>query len=257
MYIGASYTEAKRSLDLRVLYGNNSVLTFLDVPTNFKREVLSVADENILTNAIISLNYDSCRDIIMKVFNKMRQSGVISIETIKMVYYRLISVILKEIYNAGITPSYLRLEEMEMFTAIKNLNSIEQIRDRLLSFLEKALEGIANTQKIKNSAIEKAIGFITENFKSEITLTDISNYVHVTPNYLSALFKAETGYNVLEYITNLRIEKVKFLMRDKSLKTYEIGEMVGYKDPKYFCRVFKKILGQSPLQYRKMLIKKL
>lgn len=253
--IGASYTEAKRSLDLRLLYGDNSVLTFLNVPSNFKREVLSVADENRFTNSIAGLDYSSCRDIITEIFHKMRKSGIISIETIKMVYYRLISVILREIYNAGITPSYLSIEEMEMFTAIKNLNSIEQIRDKLMSFLEKALEGISNTQKIKNSAVEKAIGFITENYYREITLTDISNHVHVTPNYFSALFKAETGQNVLDYITNLRIEKVKSLMKDKSLKTYEIGEMVGYKSPKYFCRVFKKILGQSPSQYRKALVK--
>jgi two-component system response regulator YesN len=91
-----------------------------------------------------------------------------------------------------------------------------------------------------------------ENFRKEITLAQISNVVHMTPNYFSSLFKAETGYTLLDYITRLRMEEVKSLMADKNLKTYEIGEMVGYKEPKYFCRVFKKMMGQSPLQYRKL-----
>lgn len=109
----------------------------------------------------------------------------------------------------------------------------------------------SDVKQIKNTAVEKAKRFIDQNYKEEISLADISNHVHMTPNYFCALFKSETNQNLFDYIINFRIEKAKALMKDEGLKTYKIGEMVGYKDPKYFCRVFKKVTGLSPSDYRK------
>jgi two-component system, response regulator YesN len=255
MCLRASYMEAKRSLDLRMLYGKNSVLTFLNTPEKINRSVLSSSDEYNFVNSIMTLNFNNCKNTIINIFCNLERSSNINLETIKMVYYRLISAILKQIYDAGITPSYLGIEEMEMFNVIRGKNSIEQIRDKLLNLSKRALDGIANNYKIKNLAIEKAKAFISENFDKDIALTEISSCVHLTPNYLCNLFKAEVGYNVFDYITNLRIEKAKSLMKDESLKTYVIGEMVGYKDSKYFCRVFKKCTGQPPAHYRKQLLK--
>jgi two-component system response regulator YesN len=252
MDIGASYAEARKSLDLLPLYGSNSVLTFLSVPANFNREAFTEADENSFAAAVSSLDGEGSKNILAGIFERLKKPDAIDVETVKMVYYRLISAILKEIYKAGITPSCLGMEEMDMFTAIHRFDSVEQIRDKLAGLVDRSMEGIRDTQKIKNSAVAAAQSYIMENFRKEITLAQISNVVHMTPNYFSSLFKAETGYTLLDYITRLRMEEVKSLMADKNLKTYEIGEMVGYKEPKYFCRVFKKMMGQSPLQYRKL-----
>jgi len=65
------------------------------------------------------------------------------------------------------------------------------------------------------------------------------------------MFKKETGQNFINYLTNIRIEKAKELLRSTNLKSYEIAYKVGYDNPTYFSTVFKKLTGMTPLDYKK------
>lgn len=97
--------------------------------------------------------------------------------------------------------------------------------------------------------IEEAKKYISQNYSNNVTLKKVAEHVHVTPNYLSALFK-DTGENFIQYLTSLRIEQAKLLLKDPRNKIYEIVEMVGYSDPAYFSATFKKYVGKTPLEYR-------
>ncbi|KRE47062.1 response regulator transcription factor [Paenibacillus sp. Soil522] len=97
--------------------------------------------------------------------------------------------------------------------------------------------------------IEEAKNYLRQNYSKNVTLKKVAEHVHVTPNYLSALFK-ETGENYIQYLTVLRIEQSKTLLKDPRNKIYEIVEMVGYSDPAYFSATFKKYVGKTPLEYR-------
>ena len=69
-------------------------------------------------------------------------------------------------------------------------------------------------------------------------------------NDFEQIFKEEIGENFIDYITNIRIERAKKLLRDKTLSIKEICMEVGYKDPNYFSRLFKKSVGFTPTEYR-------
>lgn len=92
--------------------------------------------------------------------------------------------------------------------------------------------------------------YINENYHEPITLNMIAENIYLSPSYISDLFKKQTGENITDYCAKVRIEKAKILLKDLQIKSYEIGEMVGYKDPAYFSKVFKKVVGVSPNEYR-------
>ena len=69
-------------------------------------------------------------------------------------------------------------------------------------------------------------------------------------SYFSSIFKQETGTTFVEYLTKVRIDKACELLRCTNSRTAEIGEQVGYSDPHYFSATFKKVMGQSPKDYR-------
>ncbi|MBB2480541.1 response regulator [Bacillus sp. APMAM] len=96
----------------------------------------------------------------------------------------------------------------------------------------------------------KAKEYITEHFHKTITLEEVAEYVELSPFHFSKLFKEKYGVNFIDYVTDLRIEQAKkeMLNTNKSLK--EICFSVGYKDPNYFSRVFKKKTGVAPTAYR-------
>ncbi len=94
--------------------------------------------------------------------------------------------------------------------------------------------------------------YIVRHLNEQIKLEDIALNVHLSPSYLSMLFKRETGENISDYMQYLRIEEAKRLLKSTNLYVNEIAERVGYTDPKHFSKLFKKQIGSQPQEYRKL-----
>lgn len=92
--------------------------------------------------------------------------------------------------------------------------------------------------------------FVKENYGAEISLKSLSEITYLHPNYLSRIFKQETGENISDYILHFRIEQAKELLRDPSLKIYEVAEKTGFHASKYFASVFKAAVGVTPSEFR-------
>ncbi|MCL2880945.1 MAG: helix-turn-helix domain-containing protein, partial [Treponema sp.] len=101
------------------------------------------------------------------------------------------------------------------------------------------------------SVIVKAREYIDSNFASAgISLYSTAAYVGISPNHLSAVFAQETGENFIDYLTRVRIEKAKQLLRDTAMKSADIAYEAGFSDPHYFSSIFKKNTGLSPREFR-------
>jgi YesN/AraC family two-component response regulator len=92
--------------------------------------------------------------------------------------------------------------------------------------------------------------YIELNYRKNISLTDISQALHANQNYLCRLYKSYSGVNLFDDILHRRIEKAKECLRASEWKIYEVAEYVGFEDPGYFSRVFKKYTGVSPKEYK-------
>lgn len=115
--------------------------------------------------------------------------------------------------------------------------------------LEKAVEQQNSAEKF-GITVNGAIRYIKENYQNQISLSKIAEHLYVHPAYLSGQFKSETGNTVTDYICNYRILKAKELLRDPRNKIYWIAEQVGFTNQRYFSQVFKRIVGQTPVEYR-------
>ncbi len=100
------------------------------------------------------------------------------------------------------------------------------------------------------SLVQSAIKYIDENYGTDISLDDVSRAVDVSPYYFSKLFKEETGVNFIEYLTNLRMDHAKKLLSDPSVSIRDVCFAVGYQDPNYFSRIFKRATGSTPSEFR-------
>lgn len=101
----------------------------------------------------------------------------------------------------------------------------------------------------QDDEIQKALKFIQKNYKEQLTLGMVSEYVGLSETYFSKLFTKRMGKSFIDYLTGLRIEKAKKLLESTNLKIYEISEKVGFLSVEHFSRVFKKATGQSPNSY--------
>lgn len=101
-----------------------------------------------------------------------------------------------------------------------------------------------------NDLIVRAKEYIDSNYHRDISLDDLSRILNLSPYYFSKLFKEETGENFVEFLTRIRLDKAKELLKSPDISMKEICAQVGYSDPNYFSRIFKKVTGQTPTEYR-------
>jgi two-component system response regulator YesN len=102
-----------------------------------------------------------------------------------------------------------------------------------------------------NKIVTEALKIIFDNFQDKnLSLNYVSKRLFISPNYLSTLFKEEVGENFSDYLIDYRIKKAKALLKDVSIKIYEVADRVGYSDPHYFSKFFKANTGITPKEYR-------
>lgn len=100
--------------------------------------------------------------------------------------------------------------------------------------------------------ITDAKRFIQQHYQEALRLEDVSNAVGFNATYFSAMFKKETGQNFMDYLTELRMNKAKELLCNDENSVQDVADQIGYRDLKYFSRLFKKTTGLSPSEYKKL-----
>lgn len=102
-----------------------------------------------------------------------------------------------------------------------------------------------------NLYLVRCIAYMNDNITNNLSLNDLANHLEISASYLNSIFKDHTNASPIEYFINLRIEQACKYLRLTELHIYEIAKKVGYQDPYYFSRLFKKTTGYSPKDYRK------
>ncbi len=107
------------------------------------------------------------------------------------------------------------------------------------------------TKGDKSKYVLKALQYIADHYMdADISITSIASHLAVSESHLSHVFKKETSYTVIGYLTQYRMHMAMKLLTDPRYKVYEVAEMTGYRDLAYFGHMFKKTVGISPSEYR-------
>ncbi|MGN6714997.1 response regulator transcription factor [Anaerocolumna jejuensis] len=182
-------------------------------------------------------------------FEKVKMETIFAAD-VKMVIERLVNSLNKYIeknvrmYQPVILDAYLK--------QLSIIDSVYELNETFHSLLKNAVEVL-----IKNAAftctpeMKKILNYITENLQEEISLDTIAAFVNMNSSYFSRYFKSKTGGNFIDFLTSMRIEKAKELLAETDLSIEEISAMVGHVNKAYFTKVFKKVTGVNPGEFRR------
>ncbi|MGB9781069.1 MAG: response regulator [Caldanaerobacter sp.] len=171
------------------------------------------------------------------------------VEKIKSKLIELVGIIKRSFYYY-LEEGFFQ-EEVEYIEEILKIGDVRELKVFFMKMLREMVENIDTINRKKWDGITlKIINFLEENFDKDISLEDVAREVNMSYHYFSKFFKERVGENFIDYLTNLRIKKAMELLKNSGLSIKEVSYKVGYSDPNYFSKIFKKVTGITPTDFR-------
>ncbi|WP_240415095.1 response regulator [Paenibacillus periandrae] len=250
-----SYNQAREAADQRWYLGKNHIISIDNLQQNTDSlyrfdmaqgerimSVLKATDQEKLLTEL---------DGIFEPLSRSRKEGLTNCRNVSLQLILMASRLLLELNMMG--PEMVDKEAV-LWEQVFKQETILDLRHRVETHLLDVCERIREKRSAKpKNAIERVHALIDERFAENLQVGDIAREVFLSPTYLCLLFKQETGETINEYLTKVRIEKAKELLSDPRNKFYEVCYTVGYSDPSYFSKLFKKYTGLTPSAFRDQL----
>jgi two-component system response regulator YesN len=248
-----SIAELKELLSYAFVYGNEVILDKQMVEVlKFNQINYPVDLENRIRKEIINGDYEKA----LKTSNRFKELIIESQgrpELIREYTARFSSSIynMAKEYNTQPEPllifHYFINNIIESKSKADLISNYEKIVNTILSVNDEEMD-------VENLTVLKVINYIRDNYNKNITLSEAASLVGVTPEYLSKLFNQKINVNFVVFLRNFRISIAKRMILSGKYRIQEVADHVGFKDPKYFNKVFKSVCGISPSEYKKVTV---
>ncbi|MFC4303810.1 helix-turn-helix transcriptional regulator [Cohnella boryungensis] len=171
-------------------------------------------------------------------------------DRVRNAYFRLLMILHEFAMEKKLTVIDPSQEESFIWQEVGELCTLDSLRDYVVGNVQAVF-----SQYKESTAVNARVGGVMHYIKihyadKELTTKSIADNTYLSQSYMCALFKKETGKTVNEYMTEVRLEKAKELLKERHVKLYEIASAIGITDPNYFSSMFKKATGLTPSQYR-------
>ena len=258
--VGNQYDIARENADMRFVLGKGTIIFPSDAKNIVSYDIGSIAGHTRkLIDALRESNTPLLMDELEQMFITIRQYNPKNIEQIFPHYMEVIFAIMRYLDEIGLDTVDLFRRNVNFYSEIQKFTT----RDELNNWTRNIVRWISEHLKERenedlNRPIVMAREFIKKNYvEKSLSLSMVSEYVGLSENHFSSIFAKQTGKTFTEYVTELRIEKAKTLLRETNLKVYEVAENVGFANAEYFSKIFKKTTRKSPNQFLKSNVKEL
>jgi two-component system response regulator YesN len=260
--MGLSYQEGGRVFAYRYLRKQNCIVdsrqevpkTIADIPDDL--QLTSIDASKLDRRIVISFLKRGLKSEVPHFINEYFESiGKDNIQSAIFRQYIAMDMYISAVNcmeQLGCDPAEITEHCGDFRKMIGSLSTVSDVKEHLQQLFETVIEIRDNALHKKDSSLfRKAESYIRQNFANEdISLNTVAASVNLSPNHFSTIFSQEEGQTFIEYLTEVRMERARELLRSTSMKTTEVAFAVGYKDPHYFSCLFKKTQECTPREYR-------
>jgi two-component system response regulator YesN len=248
------FAQSYSALETRLLHGEGAL--FIGKPEPhvelFLRVVLRADTLRSLSVSLSSLQAEAYKEALRSSFEQIRGAVSDNLPLLRTMLKEMIRLHFEQL------PHGTTLKEMEemiaKFSDIWNAaTALSEVETEFISLLAQHLLHVNSAHRqVEQMPLRRAKAYIREHYQKPLTLEEVSGIAGFNPAYFSTLFKKETGEKFTDYLASVRISAAQRLLMDSDLSIPLIAEKTGYGDVKYFGKQFKKAMGLSPQEYRKL-----
>ncbi|QGQ99018.1 response regulator [Paenibacillus psychroresistens] len=249
--IRASYLEALEALQQKFILGNDRLIEYGQQLNNTVTSgfISMETSEQLLIHLRMG-EWEALHIKLNLIFEQIRQQRL-SIDYTYVICMGLVSLCLSYVTEKGHPIEDCFGEDFFPYNEIMKHESIEAVQQWIIALFQLSIQYTKLHKPTKSNKMALAAKLYIEQHYSdpELQLEEVAKHVFVNSSYLRALFKKEIGMTLTDYVTHVRMQKAKELLSRGSSKLADIAEQIGYNDPAYFSRCFKKYYGSSPSEY--------
>lgn len=197
-----------------------------------------------LESALLSGNVDYAEELLVSFVREIRSSRSLKLEELQALTMEANLLLERAGKRKGVAREYV--EQLPFW--ISDLNEWERL---LIIAWRRLVEHIAEDGD-EYQMVEAIRSYIDAHYQEDISLSSLAQSFHFSPQYIAKKFRDVYGTTVMTYLAELRMEKAKVMLANTAMSMLEIADQLGYADEKYFGKVFKKFIGYTPMQYRKL-----
>lgn len=241
-----SFNEADMSASMKI---DDTVVHFEDIVTmGSPIDTYPESREKELIRKLLEVDGEGVQEAFESIFLWLTMNYREDIDRIKTRIIELFFLIKRSVpYNS----ENGGLQVRDFLNNILKLQDLRELKLQCTDSLERITASVREAREMEiNSLSAKVKKYINENFHKDISMDDAAKETNLSYHYFSKFFKDSTGKSFVEYLTELRVEKSKELLCGTNDSIKEICYKIGYSDPNYYCKIFKKVTGMTPTEYR-------
>lgn len=249
--------EAYAALKQRILIGHQALIFYSDVfPWQNQRKDSVLYEKSSrfkvdIYHALQAGQQDQVHSLLDAYKEELQRLPYCPLELIRTLSSDLITTFMMFSFEQSIDSKVLLYSNHSPAEVILLSNSLDDIFGILHQTATRIFESLsAKSQAETISTIRRIKSYVHAHVSEDISLESLSEVVYLTPNYISTLFKRETGVSFKDYVLQVKIQKAKDLLQSNKLKIHEIAQDVGYHSATYFSKVFRRETGLYPSEYR-------
>jgi ligand-binding sensor protein/AraC-like DNA-binding protein len=213
----------------------------------------SLEKERELISRVMLGDKDGADRMFQDILVDLYTNGAAKLTVIKARVLELLVVMSRGAVEGGVDYGGILKLNNTFIQEISESKSIDEITLKATRAQERFVQEVLQKSNAKNlQVINQVKRFIRDHFRRNLVLEEIANSVYLSAYYLSHIFKEEQGITVMDYVIQVKMEEAKKLLRNSKYTVNDVAESLGYSDPGYFAKVFKRHESMSPSQYRKL-----
>lgn len=252
--IAESYRNAKAATEFRHLTGTNQVLSYRDTLIKPRKEGAAAAVSGWEGELALPIKLGMKREalnVIDRIEQDITGKYPITLDRLRLLAMEIILVMVNAFQDWS-EPPYDKAALERLFQELPQLRTAKELFERIRELIcDIAANVNERRSRQQQQLVDQAAAFIRAHYMKEgLSLQEVADHVHLSTNYLSMIFKKETGINFSDFLTETRMKAAVELLRSEDLKTYQVAERVGYGNPQYFSVLFKKYTGKTPSEFK-------